>query len=221
MNKDALVTFHDVSAGYDGHVVASHVSFEVDRSTLLTLEGPNGSGKTTIVRVLLGLLSPMHGHVIRHPGLSVGYVPQVTSADLEFPITLTDVVLMGSPKPLSLFHRKADRERAAELLSFAGLSSVARNTIGQVSGGQRQRAFLCRALMSKPDILVLDEPVTYLDRDSESNLYSLLAELRGKVGIVIVTHDHEALANLATQTLNFAPVKSEVANPLGRSFKLR
>ncbi len=221
MNKDALVTFHDVSAGYDGHVVASHVSFEVDRSTLLTLEGPNGSGKTTIVRVLLGLLSPMHGHVIRHPGLSVGYVPQVTSADLEFPITLTDVVLMGSPKPLSLFHRKADRERAAELLSFAGLSSVARNTIGQVSGGQRQRAFLCRALMSKPDILVLDEPVTYLDRDSESNLYSLLAELRGKVGIVIVTHDHEALANVATQTLNFAPVKSEVANPLGRSFKLR
>lgn len=221
MNKDALVTFHDVSAGYDGHVVASHVSFEVDRSTLLTLEGPNGSGKTTIVRVLLGLLSPMHGHVIRHPGLSVGYVPQVTSADLEFPITLTDVVLMGSPKPLSLFHMKADRERAAELLSFAGLSSVARNTIGQVSGGQRQRAFLCRALMSKPDILVLDEPVTYLDRDSESNLYSLLAELRGKVGIVIVTHDHEALANVATQTLNFAPVKSEVANPLGRSFKLR
>ncbi len=221
MNKDALVTFHDVSAGYDGHVVASHISFEVDRSTLLTLEGPNGSGKTTIVRVLLGLLSPMHGHVIRHPGLSVGYVPQVTSADLEFPITLTDVVLMGSPKPLSLFHRKADRERAAELLSFAGLSSVARNTIGQVSGGQRQRAFLCRALMSKPDILVLDEPVTYLDRDSESNLYSLLAELRGKVGIVIVTHDHEALANVATQTLNFAPVKSEVANPLGRSFKLR
>ncbi len=221
MNKDALVTFHDVSAGYDGHVVASHISFEVDRSTLLTLEGPNGSGKTTIVRVLLGLLSPMHGHVIRHPGLSVGYVPQVTSADLESPITLTDVVLMGSPKPLSLFHRKADRERAAELLSFAGLSSVARNTIGQVSGGQRQRAFLCRALMSKPDILVLDEPVTYLDRDSESNLYSLLAELRGKVGIVIVTHDHEALANVATQTLNFAPVKSEVANPLGRSFKLR
>lgn len=66
MNKDALVTFHDVSAGYDGRVVASHISFEVDRSTFLTLEGPNGSGKTTIVRVLLGLLSPMHGHVIRH-----------------------------------------------------------------------------------------------------------------------------------------------------------
>lgn len=221
MNKDALVTFHDVSAGYDGRVVASHISFEVDRSTFLTLEGPNGSGKTTIVRVLLGLLAPMHGHVIRHPGLTVGYVPQLSSADLEFPITLTDVVLMGAPMPFSLFHKKEDKVRAAELISFAGLDSVAQNTIGQVSGGQRQRAFLCRALMSRPDILVLDEPVTYLDRDSESNLYTLLAELKGKVGIVIVTHDHGALANVATQTLNFAPVKEEVVSPLGGSFKLR
>lgn len=213
MNKDALVTFHDVAAGYDGRPVVSHVSFEVDRSTILTLEGPNGSGKTTIVKVLLGLLQPLFGHVIRRPGLAVGYLPQVSTADLDFPITIEDVVLMGAPSPHSLFVRKADRVHARELISFAGLDSVARQPVGQVSGGQRQRALLCRALMSRPDILVLDEPVTYLDRESENELYSLIAQLKGQMGIVMVTHDHQVAQQMATHAVNFMPIQTDVAKP--------
>ena len=96
MNKDALLTLHDVSAGYEGRTIISRVSIEVDRHTLLALQGPNGSGKTTMVRVMLGQLAPMHGHVIRQPNMRVGYMPQMVRADLDFPISVRDVILMGS-----------------------------------------------------------------------------------------------------------------------------
>lgn len=202
MNKDALVTFHDVSAGYAGREVVSHVSFEVDRNTILALEGPNGSGKTTIVKVLLGLLAPLHGHVIRRPALSVGYLPQVPTADLDFPITVTDVILMGA-RPHGLSLSRAHRQRAAELVSFAGLDKVADYAIGRLSGGQRQRALLCRALMARPDVLVLDEPVTYLDSESEEGLYSLIRNLSGSMGVVLVSHNHAVAQSLATQSVEF------------------
>lgn len=217
MNKDALVTFHDVSAGYAGREVVSHVSFEVDRNTILALEGPNGSGKTTIVKVLLGLLAPLHGHVIRRPGLSVGYLPQVTTADLDFPITVTDVILMGA-RPHGLSLSRAHMQRAAELISFAGLDKVANSAIGRLSGGQRQRTLLCRALMAQPDVLALDEPVTYLDSDSEEGLYSLIRNLSGSMGIVLVSHNHAVARSLATQSVEFdrsgiAPQNESAASP--------
>lgn len=208
MNKDALVTFHEVAAGYAGREVVEHVSFELDRNSIVALEGPNGSGKTTIVKVLLGLLTPLHGHVIRRPGLTVGYLPQVTTADLDFPISVTDVILMGA-RDHGLRLSPEHKARAAELIAFAGLEQVANRPIGRLSGGQRQRALLCRALMSRPDVLVLDEPVTYLDSQSEEGLYSLIRDLRGTMGIVLVTHDHDVAASLATQTVAFGKRESQ------------
>lgn len=221
MNKDALVTFHDVAAGYEGREVVSHVSFELDRNSILALEGPNGSGKTTIVKVLLGLLAPLHGHVIRHPALAVGYLPQVPTADLDFPITVSDVVLMGA-RDHGTRLRPEHKKRAAELITFAGLDSVANRTIGRLSGGQRQRALLCRALMAQPDVLVLDEPVTYLDSQSEEGLYSLIRELSGTMGIVLVTHDHDVAAGLATQTVTFGrqePQPQSAIQPFSLGFR--
>lgn len=202
MNKDALLTFHDVAAGYDGRVIVDHISLEIDRNTLLSVEGPNGSGKTTIIKVMLGLLRPMHGHVIRRPRLSTGYLPQVSSADLDFPISVSDVILMGEGGGCRLSANREAVERRDALLRFAHLESVARRPIGRISGGQRQRAMLCRALMSSPDLLILDEPVTYLDRDAETTLYDLLPKLRGHMGVVLVSHDHKASARVATQTIN-------------------
>ena len=207
MNKDALLTFHDVAAGYDTRPIVSHVSLEVDRHTLLSLEGPNGSGKTTIIKVMLGLLAPLHGHIIRMPNLRNGYMPQVVSADLEFPITVADVILMGQTSAPRLFVSQAARTRLNELISFAHLDAVANKPIGQISGGQRQRAMLCRALMSKPDLLILDEPVTYMDSDAEASLYDLLPRLAGQMGVVLVSHDHDASARIATQTITLPSKK--------------
>lgn len=207
MNKDALLTFHDVAAGYDARPIVSHVSLEVDRHTLLSLEGPNGSGKTTIIKVMLGLLAPLHGHIIRMPNLRIGYMPQVVSADLEFPITVADVILMGQTSAPRLFVSLAARTRLDELIHFAHLDAVANKPIGQISGGQRQRAMLCRALMSKPDLLILDEPVTYMDSDAEASLYDLLPRLAGQMGVVLVSHDHDASARIATQTITLPSKK--------------
>lgn len=152
--------------------------------------------------MLLGLLAPLHGHVIRRPSLAVGYLPQVPTADLDFPITVTDVVLMGVRSHGLSISRK-QRKRAEDLISFAGLGKVAHAAIGRLSGGQRQRALLCRALMAQPDVLVLDEPVTYLDSESEEGLYSLIRELSGSMGIVLVTHNHAVAQSLATQSVDF------------------
>ncbi len=207
MNKDALLTFHDVAAGYDARPIVSHVSLEVDRHTLLSLEGPNGSGKTTIIKVMLGLLAPLHGHIIRMPNLRIGYMPQVVSADLEFPITVADVILMGQTSAPRLFVSRSARTRLDELINFAHLGAVANKPIGQISGGQRQRAMLCRALMSKPDLLILDEPVTYMDSDAEASLYDLLPRLAGQMGVVLVSHDHDASARIATQTITLPSKK--------------
>ncbi len=207
MNKDALLTFHDVAAGYDARPIVSHVSLEVDRHTLLSLEGPNGSGKTTIIKVMLGLLAPLHGHIIRMPNLRIGYMPQVVSADLEFPITVADVILMGQTSAPRLFVSRSARTRLDELINFAHLDAVANKPIGQISGGQRQRAMLCRALMSKPDLLILDEPVTYMDSDAEASLYDLLPRLAGQMGVVLVSHDHDASARIATQTITLPSKK--------------
>lgn len=207
MNKDALLTFHDVAAGYDARPIVSHVSLEVDRHTLLSLEGPNGSGKTTIIKVMLGLLAPLHGHIIRMPNLRIGYMPQVVSADLEFPITVADVILMGQTSAPRLFVSLSARTRLDELVNFAHLDAVANKPIGQISGGQRQRAMLCRALMSKPDLLILDEPVTYMDSDAEASLYDLLPRLAGQMGVVLVSHDHDASARIATQTITLPSKK--------------
>lgn len=203
MNKDALLTLHDVSAGYNGRPVVEHVSVELNVGDLLALSGPNGSGKTTLVRVILGRLPALHGHIIRRPGLRVGYLPQATSADLEFPIAVRDVVLMGARHtPWQWGHSTTDRLKATQLLSFAGLEQMADQLIGSLSGGQRQRALLCRALMAEPELLILDEPTTYLDREAETGLYKLLPQLTASMGIVLVTHDSAAAHLLATRTLS-------------------
>lgn len=197
MNKDALLTLHDVSAGWNGRPIVEHVSLEVCVGQLLALEGANGSGKTTLVGVMLGRRRPLHGHVIRRPGLRVGYLPQVATADTAFPITVADVALMGAAGHLR--PTADDRRRASELLTFAGLDHLARHPFGTLSGGQRQRALLCRALMCQPQLLILDEPATYMDTRAETDLYHLLPRLTGEMGIVLVTHDDVAARSLATQ----------------------
>ena len=201
MNKDALITFHDVAAGYDPPPPLSHVSLEVDRHTLLSIEGPNGCGKTTILKVMLSLLPPLHGHVIRKPKLKIGYLPQMTDADLDFPISVADVILMGQAQPPRLFTSKLARRKLDELIEFAHLGTVKNKPFGAISGGQRQRAMLCRALMSQPDLLILDEPVTYMDRNAEATLYDLLPRLKGQMGVILVSHDHASAQQVATQTL--------------------
>lgn len=184
-----LLRIHNVTAGYDGRPIVHDVNLDVERDSFIGMIGPNGGGKTTILRVLLGQLKPMSGTVERADGLRIGYLPQTQQIDLKFPINILDVVMSGEQHGRLLNRHREARDEARQLLSFAQLDHVSHKAIGELSGGQRQRAFLCRALMSRPNLLVLDEPVTYMDKVAETNLYKLLPELSQRMAIVLVSHD--------------------------------
>jgi zinc transport system ATP-binding protein len=195
-NPQQLISLRNVSAGYEGRVVVSNVSLDINSDTFVAFIGPNGGGKTTILRTLLGQIAPMSGEMSRLPNLKIGYLPQINDYDLQFPITVRDVVLSGQLDGHRLFPKKATLDRVDELLHFAMLDNLQDRPIGALSGGQRQRAFLCRAIMGNPQLLILDEPVTYMDKVSETNLYKLLPELSKHMAIVLVSHDIGTVAGV-------------------------
>ncbi|MCQ2228345.1 MAG: metal ABC transporter ATP-binding protein [Bacteroidales bacterium] len=197
MEHSPLISLRHVDAGYEGRVIVSDASLDIFPDDVIAVIGPNGGGKTTILRILLNIIKPMAGSVYRLDGLKIGYLPQVNDVDLSFPISVIDVVLSGQLYGNRLFPSKETRERAMALLSFAQLEKYANMQIGELSGGQRQRVFLCRALMGQPQLLVLDEPVTYMDKVAETNLYRLLPELAKQMAIVLVSHDIGAIPSFA------------------------
>ncbi len=194
--SNKLVELTDITAGYDGTVAIENVAFSVREQDYIGIIGPNGGGKTTLLKVILGILQPFSGKVSL-PGSPdgkrdfIGYLPQINNIDKKFPITVQEVVLSGIMSRKGIFTRytKEDKLLVRELLANTGIDHLRKKVIGELSGGQMQRAFLCRALISKPKLLMLDEPNTYVDNKFEGELYELLAKLNEKMAIVIVTHD--------------------------------
>lgn len=192
-----LVTLHDVGVGYDGVHVLEHVNLSVGERDFLGIIGPNGGGKTTLVKAILGSI-PHSGEIRFAPELSertgrplIGYLPQQPVFDRSFPISVTEVVLSGlqAVKGFSRRYTAADRDRAAELLEMTGIAATARRPVGEISGGQMQRALLCRAIIAEPRLLILDEPANFVDNRFENELYKLLQRLNERMAVVMVSHD--------------------------------
>ena len=191
-----LVTLRDVGVAYDGYEALQHVDLEIADNDFLGVIGPNGGGKTTLVKAILGTV-PHTGEVRLAPELFrdkerlIGYMPQLSDFDRTFPISVLEVVLSGLQGHKGIFSRytKADRAKALDLLETAGVADTARNPIGEVSGGQMQRALLCRAVISDPKLLILDEPANFVDNKFENELYRTLHELNRRMAIVMVSHD--------------------------------
>ena len=190
-----LLKLSGICAGYGGDDVLKDVNLEVFANDFVGIIGPNGGGKTTLLKVILGLLPPREGQVL-FPGLpqgirSVGYLPQGNSIDAQFPISVMDVVLSGLMGQMKLWQRVSAHQRseAMLLLERTGLVGYANRSIGELSGGQKQKVFLCRALIHHPQILVLDEPDTYVDKGFEGELYEMLRELNKETAILLVSHD--------------------------------
>lgn len=194
-NRKPLIQLKDVSAGYDHKVVLTEANLAVYQDSFIALVGPNGGGKTTIIRLMLRQIAPISGSVEIDKDINIGYLPQINDSDLEFPISVLDVVLSGTKCLIK--HTVEEVEYAHELLRFVQLDEFSDRQIGQLSGGQRQRAFLCRALMCKPQLLVLDEPSTYMDKDTSTNMYELLGELHKSMAIVLVSHDIDSMSHKA------------------------
>ncbi len=191
------IKFDHVSFSYDSHAVLEDVSFSINHGDFLGIIGPNGGGKTTLLKLCLGLLRPKKGKVEIYGKEPVkmrkilGYIPQNPNPNPNFPVSVLDVVLMGRishSKPGKRF-RRDDYESAKEALSRVGMAEFLDSPIEKLSGGQRQRVFLARALATEPKILLLDEPTTGIDAPSQSMLFELLKELNSQMTIVLVTHD--------------------------------
>lgn len=204
-DASVIIRLRGVSYAFDdSRRVLEDVSLDVCRGEVLLVEGPNGSGKTTLMRLMLGLLRPTAGSItyIGADGrsvrrLSMGYLPQKSAVDSRFPITVSEVV-----ESALLVRKMTGRSEAvAEALRRVRLTDFASSPLGTLSGGQVQRALLARAIVSRPEVLVLDEPLSYLDEANRLMVRDIVATLRGRVTVIIVTHEPELFAPLASRRL--------------------
>ncbi len=226
-----LIKIENLTVTYDGKTALQDACLTVEQNDFLGVIGPNGGGKTTLVKAILGLV-PCAGGTIEYfdldgqpvDGLNIGYLPQYLSFDFSFPITVSEVIASGLLSGRSLFHRftAAEHARVAEVMDMFGLKPFAKHTVGRLSGGQRQRVLMARAMVSRPQLLVLDEPSTYMDKDSEDMMYSLLRDINSHCAIMLVSHDVGTIVrevrNIAcvNRTLHYHPSAEPVDKWFGR-----
>jgi zinc transport system ATP-binding protein len=211
MNKEIAVRFDSVSFSYGDTQVIKSASFHIHKCEFVTMVGPNGCGKTTVLKLLFGLETPSAGSIEIFGGTytdkkksvihkaNLAYVPQMPPADKKFPITVRDIVRMGLLRPLKGY--SSANKAVEEALEKTGITELAGKQYGSLSGGQKRRALVARALAANPELLVLDEPTANMDSDSETRLYETLASYKGKTTILIVTHDTEFVSSLTDRVL--------------------
>lgn len=201
MTKTPVIAFENVSFGYDSGLILDDVSLAISPRDVALITGPNGGGKTTLLRLLLGLLKPQQGHIIYRNDdgeqlkrLRIGYLPQKSAVDSRFPITVRSVV---DSALLSGKHSDA-RALVNGALATVGMQQYADRPLGDLSGGQVQRVLLARAIVSNPDLLVLDEPLSYLDEENRARVYDIVKRLSATTTIVIVSHELSEFDPIAT-----------------------
>ncbi len=198
---EPLITISGLSFCRDDRVILHDVNLVVNRGDFVAITGPNGGGKTTLLRIILGLLKPSEGSVsfgVKNP--SIGYLPQKNMIDSRFPVSVREVVRSGllGMKDLPSVERDA---RTDATLAQIEMEHLADRPIGRLSGGQLQRALLGRAIISQPHLLVLDEPLSYIDKHFEAHIYRLIGEIAPYSTILLVSHEMTAIASMANRHL--------------------
>ncbi len=207
--KPPAVEVERLFFSYEGRTVLEDVSFQVENGDFLAIIGPNGGGKSTLLRLMMGILKPDRGEIRlfgkppQEADVVIGYVPQETGHNLDFPITVLDVVLMGALHRRNFWRRydKKLRQKALDALEKVQMASMAHRRISDLSGGQRQRVLIARALCSDPQILMLDEPTASIDFNGQREIFSLLEKLNDEMTIIVVSHDMSMVMGYAKHAL--------------------
>lgn len=224
-----VLLFEDVFFSYGSVEVLRGASFEVSTGEIIGVIGPNGGGKTTALKLMLGFLSPKRGKISVigtapvSARTSIGYVPQHNANDKDFPISVLEVVLTGSLSQLNWLGRlpKGEKMRGLALLKEVGLEGLENRPFGDLSGGQAQKVLIARALMCDPKILLLDEPTANVDAQSEEAIFRYLTSLKGSKTILIVTHNFDAVVKNVDRVLCFQhDVSSMLPKDVCRHFSL-
>ncbi len=208
MSDVPVIDIRNLCFSFPGPVlILEDVNLRVPRGDFLAIIGPNGGGKTTLLRLILGLLRPDSGTVSvlgTEPAGAVGrigYVPQMTGFERSFPVSVMDAVLMGRLHFRGVFRGYTDEDRsvAADQLELLRITELSRRRIGDLSGGQRQRVLIARALCSEPELLLLDEPAAGIDKENQENFYHILSDINKDVTIVMTTHDIGAISSYVSR----------------------
>lgn len=207
--SESIISLKNVFAGYGARHVVEDINLEVEKGDYLGVIGPNGGGKTTVLRLIAGVMRPSHGEVRvfgRDPFIfknnerrRIGYVRQETNIDTSFPVNVLETVLMGLYSSIgpAKFVKKEHVEKAMEALKKTGMDEYAKNHIGALSGGQKQRVFIARGIVNSPELLILDEPTTGIDVKNQKAFYNMLIQLKKDMDltIIMVSHDISMIAD--------------------------
>lgn len=203
MNK--LIDITDLAVGYENKPdVLKNINLSIYQNDFLGIIGPNGGGKTTLLRAILGLIKPQSGSITfydkgeKMASLNIGYLPQINQIDKKFPISVSEVILSGLTPGTNIFKRysSGDKKKVKEVAERLGIGELLSRAIGELSGGQLQRVLLGRAIVDNPKLIILDEPSTYVDKLFETNFYKLLGDINKEIAIVLVSHDVGTIISL-------------------------
>jgi zinc transport system ATP-binding protein len=239
----SIISIKNLSFSYDKDIILDNINLDVDENDFLAIIGPNGGGKSTLVKNILGLLTPKEGQIIifndsqKKYISKIGYVPQNTNININFPITVLEVVMMGhirdkteENKSKNFLHKyfkigynEFEKSCALSALKQVGMDEYANQKIGSLSGGQRQRVMIARALCNHPSILILDEPTASIDVEGQKQIYELLKELNRHITIIVISHDISLTMQYANKVahinkrLNFHDISHTKTNILDKN----
>lgn len=206
---EPIISVSNLDFSYDKTPILENVNFCIQPGEFIGIFGPNGGGKTTLLKLMMGLLKPTRGNISSPANSSkgtrvkIGYVPQILRFDKDFPISVLDVVLMGCLSQLTWWgaYPKQAKHKALEALAKVALTDFAKAPFGTLSGGQAQRTLIARAIVTNPEILFLDEPTASVDPQAELEIHNLLSELNSTMTIIMVTHDLQSMIDKAKRLL--------------------